>query len=291
MINQYKRLDVFRCKLTSHESFAGRVSAYHVLKVKRCLPDGCFYFKWRCRLLEKGTACRKGYHYPGKNCTGCRFYWEEKIHKIPVVQLSADKYREFLDELERFEEWLAANKGRRLEVYGRVNFVGPLLAKTVYPGNSRVSLKGYLVNFAECYLGRTHFQDYVYLRLSRSAQQRLRLQRGDLVEFEAELTVDEGRLVLEKAGKLEFRECTPRLREEDLASAIVEARTATVLDTQSERCLNCERGRLVDVLEKGTGNGRGFYRQLFCLESVTDPSICCYQALKALRLKEGYVEP
>lgn len=58
MRNQYKRLDVFRCKLDFHEAFDGKVSVYHVLKVKRCLHEGCFYFKWHCRLLEKGARCR-----------------------------------------------------------------------------------------------------------------------------------------------------------------------------------------------------------------------------------------
>jgi len=286
VINQYKRLDIFRCKLQSHDAFEGRVSVYHVLKVKHCLPDGCFYFKWRCRLLEKGAACRKGYNHPGKNCIGCRFYYEDKLHKVPVIQLSEDRYRDFLSELEYFEDWLAGHRDRRLEVYGRVNFVGPLLTKTVFSKGSKVSLHGYLVNFTECYLGRTHFEDFVYLRLSQKNQQIIRLSRGDLVEFEAELTVDEGRLVLTKPGKFEFHERSPEIFRPDFSATLVDARTATVLGNQSERCLNCERGRLVDVIEKGVGDSRGFRRELFCLEGVNDPSLCCYGALKKLRIRE-----
>jgi len=286
MINQYKRLDVFRCKVDSHDSFHGTVSVYHVLKVKRCMPEGCFYFKWRCRLLEGGGTCRKGYKHPGKNCSNCRFYYEEKIHKVPSVQLTETAYREFLLELENFEDWLAENLGRRLEVYGRVNFIGPLLVKILYPKTSRVSLKGYLVNFAECYLGTTHFEDFVYLRLSSKSQQRLRLARGDLVEFEAELTLDEGRLVLVHPRRFEFIERSGQEFAPELSEAIVQARTATVVNDQSERCLTCERGRLVDVIDS-SGNGRGLTRELFCLEGVRDPSTCCYAGLKSLRIREG----
>jgi len=286
MQNPYKRLDVFRCKLDSHESFSGRVSPYHVLKVKRCLDEGCFYFKWRCRLLEKGASCRKGYKHPGKNCLGCRYYFEDKLHKVPEVRLTEAAYRSFLRELEDFEDWLADYLGRRLTVYGRVNHVGPLLVKTLYPKNSRVALKGYLANFAECYLDRTHLEDFVYLRLSASLQRRLGLVRGDLVEFTAELALDEGRLVLENPGRFEFEQReSSRFAAAPLAG-LVEARLARVLCEQSERCIRCERGRLVDVLEKEIGGFRFLRRELYCLEGVRDPASCCWKALAEIGLRD-----
>ena len=287
MINQYKRLDVFCCKLDSHSSFAGKVSVYHVLKVKQCLPEGCFYFKWHCRLLEKGTSCKKGYRHPGKNCGSCRYYYEEKLHKVPEIILTQEKYKNFLRELESFEEWLSDNLGRRLEIYGRVNFVGPRLIKTVYPRNSRLSLKGYLVNFAECYLGRTHLEDFVYLQLSPTAQNRIRLARGDLVEFEAELRLDEGRLLLKTPRRIDFNERGPYAFEPDLAAALVDSRMAALLTDQSEKCLNCERGRLVDVVEKNIDSQRFLRRELFCLEGVREPSICSYSALKKLAIRQA----
>ena len=287
MINQYKRLDVFRCKLDSHNSFAGKVSVYHVLKVKRCLPEGCFYFKWHCRLLEKGTSCKKGYKHPGKNCSTCRYYYEEKLHKVPEIILKQEEYKKFLWELESFEEWLSDHLGRRLEIYGRVNFVGPRLIKTVYPRNSRLSLKGYLVNFAECYLGRTHLEDFVYLQLSPNAQKRLRLARGDLVEFEAELRLDEGRLVLKTPRRIDFQERGSVSFEPDLSAALVDSRMATLLADQSEKCLNCERGRLVDVVEKNIDSQRFLRRELFCLEGVREPLICSYSALKKLGIRQA----
>ena len=285
MINQYKRLDVYRCKLQSHETFAGRVSVHHVLKVKRCLPDGCFYFKWRCRLLDKGATCKKGYKHAGKNCQGCRYFVDEKIHKVPVLLLSGAEFERFELELEDFENWLESNLGRRLEVYGRVNFVGPLLRKDVYHNRSRVSLRGFLVNFAECYLGRTHFEDLVYLSLSPGAHARLELARGDLLEFEAELTLDNGRLVLVKPRSVEFVERAESRSSPDTGEALVAARTANVVGEQSDRCLSCERGRLVDVARHGRTSGPRISRQLFCLEGVGDPELCCYRALKELGIR------
>ena len=287
MINQYKRLDVFRCKLDSHNSFAGKVSVYHVLKVKKCRPQGCFYFKWHCRLLEKGTRCKKGYKHAGKNCSSCRYYYEEKFHKVPEIILKQEHYKEFLRELEGFEDWLSDNLGRRLEIYGRVNFVGPRLIKTVYPKNSRLSLKGYLVNFAESYLGRTHVEDFVYLQLSPGAQKRLRLARGDLLEFEAELRLDEGRLVLEAPRKMDFLQRGPETFEPDLSAALVDSRMAAQLAGQDEKCLNCERGRLVDVVEKSIDRPRFLRRELFCLEGVKDPVICSYNAMKKLGIRQA----
>ncbi|MCE5271092.1 hypothetical protein LLH00_07375 [bacterium] len=291
MRNQYKRLDVYRCKLQSHDSFAGRVSVYHVLKVKRCLGEGCFYFQWRCRLLDKGGSCRKGYNYPGKNCTGCRYYYDIKEHKLPVCLLDAQGQALFERELEEFELWLRDNLGRRVEVLGRVNHVGPLLTREVLARDSRVRLHGYLVNFAECYLGWTHFEDYVYLRLSRRSQEELRLARGDRLEFEAELTLDEGRLVLTRPGRFDFSERAPERFRAGGDPALEDTRRAVRLEGQPEKCLRCERGRLVDVIEKTSRFERQtFHRELYCLEGIADPELCCHHALAGLSLGTGSLE-
>lgn len=283
MINQYKRCDVFRCKLQSHDSFAGRVSVHHVLKVKRCLPDGCFYFHWRCRLLDKGGACKKGYRHPGKNCVGCRFHYDIKEHKVPVRLLPDNEHEKFLRELEEFEHWLGDNLGRRMEVLGTVNHVGPLLSANIYPRRSSLSLRGWLVNFAECYLGWTHFEDFIYLRLSSRSQKELRLCRGDRIEFEAELGLDEGRLVLTRPGRFEFRERADERCVPEEGRELAAVRGAVALESQSEKCLRCERGRLVDVTEHEPRFGRrGFSRLLYCLEGVTDPELCCYLAFREL---------
>ena len=282
MINQYKRLDVFRCRLDSHRSFSGRVSVYHVLKVKRCLPEGCFYFKWRCRLLDKGTRCIKGYHYPGRNCNSCRFYYEDKLHKVPEIRLDQAGYRRFQRELEEFEDWLGDNLGRRIEVQGRVNFVGPRLIKKIYPRGHKLYLRGYLANFSGCFLGRDRLDDYVYLRLSPGLQERVRLARGDELEFEAALTLDEGRLVLEHPRRFEFSVRGPEPFDPRRDGALVDLHSAASLDRQYERCINCERGRLVDVVERGIDGDRFLHRELYCLEGVENPGECCYSAFKEI---------
>ena len=285
MINQYKRTDVFRCRLQSHSSFEHKVSVHHVMKARKCLPEGCIYFNWRCRLLEKGTRCRKGYNFPGKNCNNCRYYYEEKLHKIPEVRLSEKEYRTFLAELAEFEDWLGANLGRRMEIYGRINHVGPRLVKTVYPRHSRLSLRGYLINFAECFLGRTRMEDFVYLPIGKGVQERLGLSRGDLVTFQAELKLDEGRLVLTRPGSWEIDERAAERQVIDSSRALVDLHAAEPLEEQSERCISCERGRLVDVYERELDGGQFLCRELYCLEGVQEPDNCCYNALKTLKLR------
>ena len=271
--------------MQSHRSFAGKVSAYHVLKVKQCLPEGCIYFKWRCRLLEKGARCVKGYNYPGKNCNSCRFYFEDKLQKVPEIRLSQEEYRLFLAELEEFEDWLGSHLGRRLEIQGRVNHIGPRLIKTVSPRHSRLSLRGYLLNFAECFLGRTRMEDFVYLQIGDRVQQRLGLARGDLVSFEAELGLDEGRLVLTRPGRWEIDERAEDRDKPDRSRLLVDAHSATPLDSQNERCISCERGRLVDVFERELDGGRYVCRELYCLEGVVEPDECCYGAMKKLGIR------
>lgn len=262
------------------------MSVYHVLKVKRCLPEGCFYFKWHCRLLDKGTRCVKGYGHPGKNCNSCRYYFEDKLHKIPEIRLEPRAYREFQLELEEFEDWLSDNLGRRLAIQGRVNFSGPRLVKKIYPRHEKLYLRGYLANFSGCFLGRARLDDFVYLRLSPGAQERVRLAKGDELEFEAELRLDEGRLVLEHPRRFDFSRRGPEPFDPRRAEALVDLHSAAALDVQYERCINCERGRLVDVVERGIDSDRFLHRELYCLEGVTTPADCCYGALKKIAVED-----
>ena len=102
MRNPYKRLDIFRCKYYNHAKFDYKVSAYHVLRVKNCYPQGCLYFKWHCKLLNKGQSCIKGFQHVGKKCFGCKHYYDEKVNNQPELLISEEEYHFFLDELEEF---------------------------------------------------------------------------------------------------------------------------------------------------------------------------------------------
>ena len=295
MINPYKRLDVYRCRIQSHGRFEGKVSVYHVLHEKGCIPDGCIYFRWRCSLLDKGGTCKKGYRNPGKNCGGCRYFSDEKVHKIPVRILEGSGYDEFLRQMEEFDEWLKDNLGRRVLFYGRINQVGPWLKKEVFHDSSRVSMKGYLAAFTESYLDRTHFEDSVYLRFSKGFQLDYNFTRGDLIECEAEVSLDGGRLVMVRPRRVEIveraedRGLERQPPEEDHARNIVSSRTATALEDQSEKCMRCERGRLVDVVYHTKVRGKPkINRELYCLEGVQNPEDCCYRVLKEVGIQRSY---
>ena len=108
---------------------------------------------------------------------------------------------------------------------------------------------------------------------------------GDLVEFEAELRMDECRLVLEAPRKVDFIQRGPETFDPELSAALVYSRMAALLAGQDEKCLHCERGRLVDVVEKGIDRPRFLRRELFCLEGVKEPALCSYNALKKIGIR------
>ena len=113
MRNCYKREDVFVCRHDMHRGFDYRVSAHHVLREKNCYPHGCVDFLWKCKLLDKGGTCPKGYRHVGNNCTECRHYDEEKIHRYPELLISAMEYRAYQRECRRFDDWLDTHEGSR----------------------------------------------------------------------------------------------------------------------------------------------------------------------------------
>ena len=123
MINQYKRQDVFRCSHTAHFRFEKNVSVYHVLKEKECFPEGCIYFLWKCRLLNKGNSCPKKYRHVGRDCFSCKNYFDEKINHQPEIILDEEAYKKFQLDLEEFEDWLEQNVGRWVEFSGIINSV------------------------------------------------------------------------------------------------------------------------------------------------------------------------
>ena len=59
--------------------------------------------------------------------------------------------------------------------------------------------------------------------------------------------------------------------------------TGAELDCQPEKCLACENGCLLDVVEKD-GECSKSGRHLFCLAGVTDPEDCVYHLAKKIKM-------
>ncbi|MBN1783118.1 hypothetical protein JW948_18425 [bacterium] len=272
MINPYKRLDVFRCSQDAHHGFQGRVSVYHVLKEKKCFPEGCLYFIWRCSRMEKGEPCIHKYNYIGKNCRGCTYYIEDKVHLQPECLLAEPEYEAFLESLEQYDAWLENNRFRRLAVAGRIRIVKPWFERIIYPRENHTKLLGYLLVFRKGYIGMQAFDDTFYVRISDPVQKAHRFVPKMKVEFEGELRENRGRIVFHKPGKFEFLTRgwgNPWKKDR----ALVAVRTATLLKEQPDMCLNCPWGALTDVSDKREEPVR-FYRNLYCLKGMADPEVC-----------------
>ena len=269
--NPWKRPGVFVCDHAAHRDFAGSVSPYHVLREKRCYPQGCLYFRWRCRRLERGRPCPRRFTHVGRLCRGCRHYEEEKIHQQPRLLLSPGQWLDFRRELWAFEEWFDRVVGTEVEVTGRVGDVKPFFVREVDAGQ-RIRFRGFLVVFPRAHLGWTLLDAPVYLRIPRAAQERHGFRSGDLLEFRATVRQDRGRVVLERMRRPEVLErgTGPVW---SVSDGIVARRTATAFPRQPEQCLRCPAGTLLDVYQD-TGERVRRFRRMLCLEGLPAPEAC-----------------
>ncbi|MGA1825892.1 MAG: hypothetical protein ACMUIP_14650 [bacterium] len=286
MKNHYKRSDIFRCTHESHHGFGNVVSVYHVLKEKKCYPDGCIYFKWLCKKLNKGIACPKSFKHVGRMCPSCPDYYDEKVFRHPELLLPEKEYDDFLKELENFKFWLDSKRGREIECSGTIKSVKPRFIMKPHNKRFNISLKGFLLVFDEGFIDLTHFEDIFFGNLSLWQQSRLRLGKGDRIEFCATLYLDRGRILLDRVRGIDIEE-----KAEAQYWSVQEAKQAllrcSTLEHQSEKCLNCSHSCLVDIMEPGSkdaghpqkGQKR---RQLLCLKGVSAPEYCIEQAYEKL---------
>ncbi len=279
MKNAYKQLNIFKCRHEAHRGFESRMSVHHILNKKQCFPGGCFYFKWRCKLFSQGKKCYRGYKHMGKNCLGCRYFYEEKIFNHPELQVPETEYREFRKELDEFEDWLDETVNRELEIHGKIDGVKPLFFKKAYHKGESFSFSGFLIIFKQLYFERTLMEDYVYLRLSPKTYASLKFGRGDVLTARATLKLDNGRLVLQKLRRIDIEDRgEPPLWNE--SKALVARETATLIPTQPEGCVQCPFGSLIDVEDYRSKETRK-YRQLYCLQGMKDFRICPQYTLHA----------
>jgi hypothetical protein len=272
MKNPYKRTDIYRCDYAAHAKFKHRVSAYHVEKVKACFPHGCLIFNWSCALFNKGKSCPRKFKYVGRLCSGCNHFSDEKLNYQPSIKISDLELDSFREDIEQFEEWISENSNKDLELLVTVNSVKPCFKKTIAGGKGQIRLDGYLLAFKEGFIGRDNFEDYFYAHVSPNQQERLKFARGDKFEAKGRLSFDRGRILFPKIWAIEFES-----KSGDFAwshsEALVARQTASHFKNQSENCLRCWFGALVDVSEKNYGNMTQ-KRELFCLKGFSDPSLC-----------------
>jgi hypothetical protein len=230
--------------------------------------------------LNKGHSCPKKYQHVGRGCFSCKHYFDEKLNYQPESLLDAEQYRTFERELEEFEDWLEQNVGKWVEFSGTVNSVKPHFRKIRFGSKETLNFPGFLISFTEGYLDRVLFKDHIFVSISRRTQQNLKFARGDEVEFQARLRVDRGRIVLDKIRYVDFQN-KEKGTSWTLSQALVAKNTGTELDCQPEKCMMCEKGCLLDVVEK-TDRTSPMKRHLFCLAGVENPEECAYQLAKKM---------
>jgi hypothetical protein len=279
-INHYKRQDVFRCVQQAHAQFENRVSAYHVLKEKGCYPRGCIYFNWRCRKLNKGLSCPRKFKHVGRKCFGCKEFYDEKVTNRPEIALSDEEFSKFMRDLREFETWLSGLKGTEVNLSGTIYSVKPRMKHILQGKGGRIELNGFVIIFREAFIDLTKFEDLCYITISKSLQGKYRFSKGDKIDLFARVSLDRGRLILKRPNRIEIDE---RGGEEAWSwdKALVAARTARPIPYQLEKCFACDRGCLLDTVER-TNAGERHKRQLFCLEGMRDPQSCVYDLAKRI---------
>lgn len=277
--NLYKARGLFVCKHPAHEKFDFEVSPYHVIKQKDCLGKGCVEFLWRCNIGNKGKKCPRGFKHVGRNCFSCKYYYEEKICRMPEAMVDNEKLEQFFKDLEDFEYWLSTVENKRIKFSGVIFGIHPSLLKTI--DNNRISTRmtGFLIKFESGHIGYDLFDDVIYLRIGNTFMHRHKPAPGDEIEFEAELKNDRGRMVMIKPTHVEIVKNGAE-QVIDYSKALVGKTAGAVVTDDTRLCRECPYGALLDVHIIQPKENR--FRRFYCLRGVEHASTCPIRLEKIL---------
>ncbi len=278
--NMYKSKGLFICRHPVHQKFDFAVSPYHILKQKKCYKKGCVEFLWRCNVGVRGKKCPRGYKHVGRNCFSCKYYYEEKICRIPESLVDDQTLAQFFKDLDDYEFWLWMVCGRKVEFSGKVASVYPSLLKTVDNDKSFIKMSGFLITFDCGYIGDDLFDDTIYLQTSAHFLSKWQPAPGDELDFEATLNNDRGRIVLTKPSRVEIARCgaQPII---NYSKALVGRATGIIVSDDTRLCRNCPYGALLDVEEIRPKQSQ--YRRFYCLQGVEFSKDCLVRLERKLQ--------
>jgi hypothetical protein len=271
--NEFKRMDIFRCRHQSHEHFDYKVSAFHILDRKECFPNGCVYYRWRCKLFEKGKPCIRGYHHVGRLCFGCPHFLEEKVSNAPELRIAKEEYEKWIERYQDFAAWVEKKQNREAQILGVISGVKPRFQRFIYPKQDHLRLRGFQISFSEAFIDMDHLDDDCYAVVSGEFQDRWQLAPGTRMEFRAKLTMNRGRVVFNKVHGVEIAEGSEQPVEWNSSKALVARSVATGFEWQPAKCLKCKYSVLADVEDRRQPQVIE-RRQLFCLQGVPHPDVC-----------------
>jgi len=273
--NHYKRPDIFSCHHSSHHRFGSAVTPHHILNEKKCYPNGCIVFKWKCRRLDKGHACPKKFGHVGRKCFSCKEFFEDKYMQAPQLRISEDEYARFRTNLEDLDFWLNGIVGNEIELEATFAAVKPNL-RASGTRNQFYHFVNWLAIFESAHVNYDLFDDACFARMSEKTQSRYRFKEGDRILCRATPIFDRGRLIFTRLHGIEAT-TNHGNPEWDRARVEVAAATASRIDMQTEKCLACRYGCLIDM----NGNGRSPQnRSLLCLAGQKLPEECAYPLMK-----------
>jgi len=281
--NLYKRPDVFTCPHSSHHKFGSIVTPHHILNEKKCYPDGCISFIWKCRLLDKGHSCPKKLKHVGRKCFSCKHFYEDKYIQTPKLKLTDDEFAKFKRDLEDFDFWLDDIVGREIELEATVAAIKPNFRAYGNPGRERYSFVNWLAIFENAHVGFDLFDDTCFARISDKTQNRFKIGPEDRILCRATATFNRGRLIFTRLHNIELEQ-SGNETEWNRAEAEVAAATAKRINIQTEKCLNCEYGCLIDMNGVSRHNGS---RSLLCLAGQRIPEECVYPLIKHIERRNA----
>jgi hypothetical protein len=270
--NLYKAAGLFSCRHPAHKQFGYQVSPYHIFCVKKCYPAGCVEFQWRCRAFEKGQACPRGFKHVGRGCFSCKKYHENKLTYSPETDLTSDELAEFIDDLKQYQGWLEGLDGKLIDFAGTVDTVAPHLEMAIEGNRSSVYMDGFYASFTDGFIGKEHFDDRLYLKISGNYFERSNLSGGDHIELKAYFTESRGRIILLKPKSIEL---TKNGGQPDLniSRALVGRATGKIITGPIESCQRCSFVSLLDI-EDNSRKETALYRRFYCLRGVQDSENC-----------------
>jgi hypothetical protein len=270
--NLLKSKGLFECRHPAHRQFGYEVSPYHVIVEKGCFPEGCVEFLWKCRDLDKGKKCQKGYKHVGRGCFSCKKFYDEKMTYRPETSLDEKALDRFMDDLLEYRGWLDNMRASNVRFTGAVVSVMPHLEMTIDNGQSRVYMDGFYVSFDKGYFNNDLFDDRVYLRVNGRFLCRIEAAPGDELELDAVFTEQRGRIILKNPKKIETKKngnrgCIT------VSRAQVARATGKIISGSVEKCRDCAYCSLIDI-EDRSRKGISHYRRFYCLRGIRDSENC-----------------
>lgn len=211
----------------------------------------------------------------GRECFSCAHFYEEKHQYVPRVMVSEADFRNFLRQLEDFEEWLYFLRNRDLEFRAEIDNVKPFFRKKIFKNRERAEFQGFLLTTRKSHIGIDLLDDLAFIAISRGMQEKFHFAAGDIITGKARIRLDEGRIIFHRLHRIDFERRSGE-HSWTASESWVSSTVHTRFPVQPDGCLECPFGALVDVdYAEKKGNAP---RELWCLKGVQDYRDCHVKA-------------